>query len=290
MSATLQGYFPIMPTAYRQDGQVDLPSMERLVHFLVENGAQGMSPNGGDSEAAHLAPEERMRSLEAVLAANGGRTPVLAGTTANTAVESLRLNRHAQQAGASAVFVMPSWNCQEMSADAMFAYYQDLAAAIDLPVMVHATRNMDLPFMERLLRHLPTVRYIKEETSHGPRLRQYARELGDRVTVFGPGLHYPAELGWGARGVMPSCCAPRSHARVFDLWQAGRHAEARAEWNLMLPLVFWRWHTAAGEAGKVFLMHRGVFETAFVRPEFGTLKLDQDDRQEMLAILATMDG
>mgnify|MGYP000296606960 CR=1 FL=1 len=47
-------------------------------------------------------------------------------------------------------------------------------------------------------------------------------ELGERLTVFGPGLHYPGELGWGALGVMPSCCAPRAHARVFDLWQEGR--------------------------------------------------------------------
>jgi dihydrodipicolinate synthase/N-acetylneuraminate lyase len=108
------------------------------------------------------------------------------------------------------------------------------------------------------------------------------------VTVFGPGLHYPAELEWGARGVMPSCCAPRSHARVFDLWEAGERAAARAEWNRMLPLVFWRWHTSAGEAGKTYLMHRGVFATAYTRPEFGSLKLEEADRQEMLTILAVM--
>jgi dihydrodipicolinate synthase/N-acetylneuraminate lyase len=103
---------------------------------------------------------------------------------------------------------------------------------------------------------------------------------------------------------MPSCCAPGAHARVFDLWQEGKRAEARREWQRMLPLVFWRWHTAAGEAGKMFLKYMGVFDTAYVRQRvalpgqasagsevsFGTLTLDDADLEEMLAILETMGG
>jgi hypothetical protein len=69
----------------------------------------------------------------------------------------------------------------------------------------------------------------------------------------------------------------------------------------MLPLVFWRWHTAAGEAGKVYLREMEVFETPFVRQQvtvpghhdgqraaFGTRRLDEVDRLEMLQILETM--
>jgi len=56
----------------------------------------------------------------------------------------------------------------------------------------------------------------------------------------------------------------------------------------MLPLVFWRWHTASQEAGKMYLAHRGVFQTRLCRPDTGALKLDDADRQEMLRVLATM--
>ena len=58
----------------------------------------------------------------------------------------------------------------------------------------------------------------------------------------------------------------------------------------MLPIVFWRWqapHTR--EAGKLYLKHLGVFSTSYVRPEFGQLKLDEADRQEMLAVMATLE-
>ena len=301
MYRTLRGYFPIMPTAYKEDGEVDLVSMRRLTDFLVENGAQGMSPNGGDSEARHLSGEERMRVTDVVLEANAGRTPVLVGTTAHTLEESARLTRHAQQAGADAVFVMPSWDAWVSaekagsnkeavagSHETMLTRYEEICQGLDIPVMIHAVRGMDRAFMEAVIERVPNVRYIKEETSHGRVLREYVAELGDRVVIFGPGLHYPAELGWGALGVMPSCCAPGLHARVFDLWQEGRHDEARQEWNRLLPLVFWRWHTSSQEAGKLYLQELGIFETSYVRPTFGTHRLDEADREELLTVLATM--
>ena len=87
---------------------------------------------------------------------------------------------------------------------------------------------------------------------------------------------------------MPSCCAPHLHSSIFDAFEAGRRDEARRLWNELLPLVFWRWHTAAGEAGKLYLKHLGIFSTTYVRPGFGELKLAEADRQEMLAVLASI--
>jgi 4-hydroxy-tetrahydrodipicolinate synthase len=297
----LRGYYPIMATPYARGGEVDLDSVTRLVHYLIDSGAQGMSPNGGDSEAQHLTVDERRRILETVVAANAGRTPVLAGTSAVTVEDALELNRQAQAIGVDAVFVHPGWGRHGLSADEIVAFYGAVCDAIDLPIMVHGTGDMDVAVITALIDRFPQIAYVKEETSHGPKLRRYVREFGDRITVFGPGLHYPAELQWGALGVMPSCCAPHAHARVFELWQGGEQAEARREWNRMLPLVFWRWHTAAGEAGKLYLAHLGVFATPLCRQQvalpgqhegaqvsFGTLRLDEADKQEMLTILDTM--
>ncbi|MEW6752404.1 MAG: dihydrodipicolinate synthase family protein [Candidatus Latescibacterota bacterium] len=302
MSRALRGYYPIMPTAYTAQGEIDLASMGRLTRFLVDHGSQGMSPNGGDSEAAHLSVEERMRVTETVVQACGGRAGVLVGTTTvESTPDSVRLCRHAQDCGADAVFCHPGWGRRGLSANELVAYYGAVCEGLEVPVMIHGTGDMNVEIIGSLLARFPQIQYAKEETNHGPRLRQYVRELGERVTVFGPGLHYPGELEWGALGVMPSCCVPHIHARIFDLWQLGHREEARRDWNRMLPLVFWRWHTAAGEAGKVYLMEMGVFATPFVRQQvtvpghhdgpqaaFGTRRLEEADRQEMLQILGTM--
>jgi dihydrodipicolinate synthase/N-acetylneuraminate lyase len=293
MSKPLQGYFPIMPTPYTRDRQVDLASVRRLVDYLIVNGVQGMAPNGGDSEGRYLTTEERIRITEIVLETNAGRAPVLVGTSAPTTEEAVLLTRHAQRAGADAVFVMPPSNWKgeinkETAQEEMLAHYQAVCEGSDIPIMIHAVASMDTPFLQTLLERYPRIQYIKEETTFGPKLRKYVQALGQRVRIFGPGAHYPAELEWGAMGVMPSCCAPHTHARIFELWQQGQHDKARQEWNRILPLVFWRWHTAAQEAGKVYLMHMGVFETAFTRPNLATLKLEEADRQEMLRVLATL--
>jgi len=294
MPRPLRGYFPIMATAYDDDGQVDLAGMRRLTEFLIQHGAQGMSPNGGDSEARYLTSDERMRVLDAVMETSNGRVPVLVGASAPTTEESAALARHAERSGADAIFVMPPANWQQsppdldVSDDDMLRHYEAICERVDLPLMIHATSAMEVPFLHRLTERVPNARYIKEETTFGPKLRRYVRELGDRLTVFGPGLHYPAELEWGALGVMPSCCAPASQARVFRLWQQGEHDAARTVWNRILPLLFWRWRTAPQEAGKLYLQDMGVFRTTLTRPQIGTHRLEEEDRQELRRILAAM--
>ena len=96
--------------------------------------------------------------------------------------------------------------------------------------------------------------------------------------------------------MMPPCIAPWTRARVFDLWQEGQRREARQAWNRMLPLHYWLSHGVAIEAGKLFLMHVGVFETYYMRPDVETaalkqvapLILEEADQQQMLKALEDM--
>jgi len=286
MPTALRGYFPIMPTAFDEAGNVDVASMRRLTDFLIENGAHGMSPNGGDSECYNLNAEERKRITDAVVEQAAGRAPVLVGTSGGSTEESVLLSRYAEKAGASAVFVRPPANREDMPDDEMFAHYATVCECIRIPVMIHATGNMTRPFMERLVQALPNVQYIKEETDHGPKTAAYVRAFEGRVSVFGPGVSLMAELDRGIVGYMPSCCEPRLYAGVFDLWQSGDEEGARRQWNRLLPIIHWRWRTNSFEAGKEYLKHRGIFTTSYSRANGGKRKLDEYDLKEMLSILS----
>lgn len=297
MPRTLAGYYPIMATPFKADGSVDLAGVRRLTEFLIGNGAQGMSPNGGASEARHLAEDERNRILDIVMEANAGRTGVLVGCSAPSTEESARLCQYAQKAGADAVFVMPPENWQGMSlleprvpSDQMLAHYQTICEGLDIPMMIHAVAAMTPEWFLKLMERVPTVKYIKEETTqNNGKLRELIRAVGDHITIFGPGYHYPAELEWGARGVMPSCVAPRTRSRIFDLWEQGKKDEARELWNRMLPVYFWQVNSGHHiEAGKHYLVEMGVFQAAYSRPETGKLSLDEADIQEMRRALASL--
>lgn len=305
MAKQLRGYAPILATPFRRDGEVDLASVRRLVEYLIESGAQGLSPNGWASEARHLSERERNLIVDTVMEANAGRVPVCVGASAPTTEESARLCRHAQAAGADAVFVMPpaNWRASSLAnpnvpKDEMLAHYEAICAGLDIPLMVHASAAMDVPFLETLSERVPNLRYVKEESSRGYKLREYTKALGDRVAVFGPGSLYIAELEWGAKGVMPPCIAPRARARIFELWEQGKYQEARREWNRVLPAMYWLGDMSAIEAGKMFLQHVGVFETYYLRPDvemsteprIAAPTLDEADRQEMLKVLEEIGG
>ena len=178
MSKPLRGYFPIMATPYTAGGEADLPSVERLVDYLIESGAHGMSPNGGDSEAPHLSVAERNAIIDVVVETNGGRTPVLAGTSAHTVEETLELNQHAQMAGADSIFVHPGWGRSGLSIEEVVDFYDRICREIEIPVMIHGTADMDLTVVGALLDRFPIITHIKEETSHGPKLRQYVESWG----------------------------------------------------------------------------------------------------------------
>jgi 4-hydroxy-tetrahydrodipicolinate synthase len=304
MPKQFRGYAPILATPFRADGEIDLAAMKRLVEYLIASGAHGLSPCGWASESRHLAESERMTIVDTVMEANAGRVPVCVGASAPSTEESARLCRHAQAAGADAVFVMPPANWRASSLlepkvpdDEMLAHYQAICDGLDIPLMVHASGAMDVPFLETLRERVPNVKYVKEEsTMHGAKLRHYCQALGGRISIFGPGSLYTAELEWGAAGVMPPCIAPWTRARVFDLWQEGKRREARQMWNRMLPLHYWLMQGAAIEAGKMFLIHEGAFDTYYMRPDAETealkqvapLVLEEADRQEMLKALEDM--
>lgn len=289
MAGPLRGYSPIMPTAFDDDGEVDLVSMRRLANFLVENGAHGMSPNGGDSECRTLKAEERKRVTEVVVEEVAGRLPVLVGTSTESTEESVDLTRHAEKAGADAVFVMPPFGQPDITDDEMHAHYAAVCSSVQLPVMIHATANMAPSFIERLQEKLPNVKYIKEETDPGQKISAYLEALGDRITVFGPGVSLMVELERGISGYMPTTCEPRIYAGIFDLWQAGDREGARREWHRLLPLIHWHLRAGSQEGRKEYLKHMGVFRTTYCRSTEGRRVLDDYDREEMREILATME-
>lgn len=60
------GMWPVMLTPYTNDGRVDYPSLERLIHWYEENGADGLFAVCQSSEMFFLSLRERVRIAEFV--------------------------------------------------------------------------------------------------------------------------------------------------------------------------------------------------------------------------------
>ena len=104
MPKPFRGTFTVLVTPFSPDGAtVDLPALERLVAFQIEEGVEGLIPLGSTGEFLSVSRDERTAIVETTLRAAAGRVPVLIGTGAEDTREAVALAREADAQGADGV-------------------------------------------------------------------------------------------------------------------------------------------------------------------------------------------
>lgn len=159
-------------TPYARDGSVDVAAIRSHVDRLIAAGVEGVVALGTTGEFADLTAAERETVVDATLSAVGGRVPVLVGTGAVGTREAVAYARAAERAGADGVLSLPPlyWKLPD---DGVFAHYAEIAAGIDLPVVLYdfpalAGTALSPAVVERLAREVPSVVGVKLS---GPELR-----------------------------------------------------------------------------------------------------------------------
>jgi dihydrodipicolinate synthase/N-acetylneuraminate lyase len=289
-SAHWRGVFTIPCTPFDDTGALDLGSLRSEVAFCVEAGAHGIVAPVAASEAWTLTDEERRTVAEVLVETVAGRIPVVVGVSAGSAEASIAFARHAAAIGADAIIALPP-SGPPASLAAVYAAFQRLSDAVDLPVFV---QNIDPPFgtrlppefVARLVRELPNVSWIKEETMPpGHAISAEIGLAGDALHgVMGglAGRYLLDEFRRGACGTMPACEATDVHVLVWEALAAGDERRARDLFNRLLPLLTFEARTLG--VCKAVLKRRGVIASDYMRQHAGN-PLDDLDRRELDAIL-----
>lgn len=97
---------------------------------------------GSMGEAHHLTPDERLQLLRAARnaldGANFTTVPIIVGTAVGSTRETIRLTKDAAEAGADYAIVIPSgYYAASFDRKAIKGFYQDVAEASPIPVMVY---------------------------------------------------------------------------------------------------------------------------------------------------------
>jgi 4-hydroxy-tetrahydrodipicolinate synthase len=232
--------------------------------------------------------------VEITLGEVAGAIPVIVGVTAQSVPLAIDLARHAQQHGAAAVNAMPP-HILHPDAGGCFAYYAALSKAVDIPVVVQnyyapLGTSMSAELIVRMIRELPNVGYVKEETLPEPlRISQLLAAAGGDARlrgVFGGqgGLFLLEELRRGAVGNMPAVHAADALAGVWEAWKAEDGGRAQALHNHLLPLLNFERCYGGTPVYKEVLRRRGVIRTSHFRSP--TPPLDAPAQRELDRILA----
>ena len=131
-----QGIIPALITPLKTDESINTEVLHRLVHFLLDQGADGLYVGGATGEGLALKTEERMvLAQEAVLAA-GGRKPCIIQVAAADYQDAILLAKHAESVGADAISATPPlfFSYDE---DDVYNYYRGLAESVHIPLMIY---------------------------------------------------------------------------------------------------------------------------------------------------------
>ncbi len=130
-----RGCFTALVTPFK-GGKVDEDAFRGLIRFQIENGVDGIVPCGTTGESATLTHDEHNRVVDIAVEAAGGRVKVIAGAGSNSTSETVRLTRHAKEAGADgALLITPYYNKPTQAG--LYEHYSRVAAEVDIPIILY---------------------------------------------------------------------------------------------------------------------------------------------------------
>src|SRR5437588_4945661 len=240
MNVNWRGVFPAVTTQFRADQSLDLEATGRHLEKLLRAGVHGLIMLGTVGENCSLDYAEKLDVLKAVVAAVGGRVPVLTGVAECTTARACRFAADAKKAGVTGLMVLPGM-VYKSDARETLAHFRAVARATDLPILCYnnpVSYGVDLtPAMFADLADEPTLVAIKESSENVRRITDLKNRCGDRYLLFCGVDDLVLEsvllgaVGW-VSGLVNAF--PEENRLLWDLATSGRYEEA---------VALYRWYT-----------------------------------------------
>ena len=285
----LHGIYAPIATPFA-GGEIAYDKLEKNLDFWLGSDLEGIVVMGSNGEFVLLSPAEKEELTRFVCARAKGKKPVIAGTGAESTMETMRLNERAAEAGAAAVLIVtPNYYKGEMTDPVLARFYSDVADKSPLPVILYnmprnAGINISAKLAVDLAKH-PNIVGIKDSGGNIVQIADMIRKAPDGFSVFaGSASFLFTSLALGATGgtLALANIFPNECARLQTLFDAGKIREARdLQMNLIDSnnAVTARWGIPGLKAGMDII---GLYG-GDPRPPLMPLK--EADREELRKIL-----
>jgi len=277
-TARYQGVFPVVPTIFDSQGELDLPGQLRCIDFMIDAGSNGLCILANFSEQFSLSDAERETLTTAILDHVAGRVPVIVTTTHYGTRVCAERSRRAQEAGASMVMIMPPYHGAtiRVGEPGIRAFFQAVSDAIDIPIMIQDAPVSGTPLSVALLasmaKEIANVAYFKIETP------QAASKLRELIAAGGAAIEGPwdgeeaitlmADLDAGATGAMTGGGYPDGIRSILDPFMAGDREQAMAAYQRWLPLINYENRQAGILTCKALMQEGGIIASDSGRHPF----------------------
>ena len=265
-----RGIIPPVLTPFTPSGELDLPSLDRLVDHLVDAGVDGLFALGSSGQVAYLTDAQRGTVVRRIVARTAGRVPVVVGTADLTAPRVIEQGRAAVAAGASGIVVTAPLYAINDAAE-IGRHFRMIAAGVgapvlayDVPVRVHT--KLGVGMLLELARDGVIVS-VKDSSGDDVAFRRLVAanaDAGRPMTLLsGHELMLDGMFLLGGDGGVPGLANvdPAGYVRLWRAAQAGDWVAARAEQDRLARLfdIVFVPQGRSGDAGGI-----GAFKAALV--------------------------
>jgi 4-hydroxy-tetrahydrodipicolinate synthase len=276
ISASTSGVFVIACTPFTDNGAIDTASIDSMVDFYYEKGADGLTILGMMGEAPKLTQAESIEITRQTLARSAGK-PVVVGVSAPGLAAIGELTKAVMDLGAAGVMVAPPSSLR--TDEQIITYYRNVVETIgtDVPVVLQdfplvtgvqiSSKTLGVIFEAH-----PSIVMLKHEDWPGLQkitdLRAAEAKDRRRVSILcgNAGVFLPEEMQRGADGAMTGFAYPEMMVEVCRLSNNGKHEEAHDLFDAYLPLMRYEQQPGLGLAvRKYVLAKRGAIASAAQR-------------------------
>ena len=231
---TLRGVYSAIVTPFKSDETIDEEALRKQTEYVIDNGCHAIMSTGGTGEFPHMTRAERKEATSIIVDQTGGRIPVIAGTAGGSTREAVFLSQDAQEVGAAAAILTPTYYFKIPEA-CLKQHFFDVAESEDISVVIYNnplyTGNpMSPQLMAEIMRHPNIIGGKLSQDDMGQLVETIRLTCGSVSVNTGIDSQFYPALCVGSQGIFStaSCVIPKQMAEIYDHFTAGRHEEARA--------------------------------------------------------------
>jgi 4-hydroxy-tetrahydrodipicolinate synthase len=123
-------------TPMTADGEVDWADTEKLIDYVISNGADGVVVTGTTGETSTLTDAEKIKLVEVGKSVSAGRAKIITGGGSNETAHAMQLYKASEKAGADGIMIVTPYYNKPTQAGVL-THFRMVADSTDLPVILY---------------------------------------------------------------------------------------------------------------------------------------------------------
>lgn len=263
----LRGTGVALVTPFKQNMEIDFPALERVINYVIDNGAEYVVTLGTTGETPTLSKEEKIELILFTYQVVADRVPVVVGIGGNNTLSLIKdLETFPLHKAAAVLSASPYYN--KPSQEGIYQHYKALAEVSPKPIILYNVpgrtgRNMSAQTTLSLAHDFKNIIGIKEASGDLTQAMQILKDKpADFLVLSGDDNLALPQMACGMDGIISviANCMPKQFAEMVRLSLQNNFAAAKLLNDQMLEAydLLFAENNPAGV--KAFLAELGLIE------------------------------